>query len=250
MIFNIKWVRALVFFTLAIVISNIFRFNVFLVKDYLNIEPVWFYLISISFLEGSGILIGVLVVILLLYKRERIKISLFGTSVKYSLLMLVVPLSLFLIIGVDNEYDMDKHLYGLLSFTSTFLYCILEESGWRGYLQGEFKEMKSWRKFTLIGFMWYLWHLPFLTNSDFFSNILFLGLLIFGSWGIGQVLIATKSIVACACFHLVVQIISFNSLIKDGLNINAKLIILAICITSWIIILKRWEKITLSKGVI
>lgn len=81
-----------------------------------------------------------------------------------------------------------------------------------------------------------------MTTTSLSDNLSFLGILIISSWGLGQIAIATKSILACACFHLSVQFMMFNLYIKDGITTNQKLYILAILILCWIIILKIWER--------
>lgn len=67
-------------------------------------------------------------------------------------------------------------------------------------------------------------------------------MMIFGSWGIGQVAETTKSILASACFHLIINIMMYNSLIKNGLDGTQKLIILGVSIVLWIIITEKWKK--------
>ena len=69
-----------------------------------------------------------------------------------------------------------------------------------------------------------------------------MAMMIFGSWGIGLVAETSKSIIASACFHLIIQIMMFNDLIKDGINGTEKLIILGISIVIWYVIIKKWEK--------
>ena len=49
----------------------------------------------------------------------------------------------------------------------------MEEFGWRGYLQNEFSYLKPIKKYFLIGFIWYLWHLSFLTNTIIKDNLFF-----------------------------------------------------------------------------
>ena len=67
-------------------------------------------------------------------------------------------------------------------------------------------------------------------------------MMIFGSWGIGQVAETTKSILASACFHLIINIMMYNSLIKNGLDGTQKLITLGVSIVLWIIITEKWKK--------
>ena len=146
------------------------------------------------------------------------------------------------IVGVKNDFEIDAHLYGFIAITGTLLYCIMEEYGWRGYLQEELKTLKTWQKYLVIGFIWYLWHLTFLTKATIGDNLFFLAMMILGSWGIGQVVESTKSIIAGACFHMIIQIMMFNALIKNGINGTEKLIILGISVVIWFVIIKKWEK--------
>lgn len=237
-----KFSRILLFFIIATVVSNIFRFDVFSTKETLKNLPDWIYIILITLLEGSGILVATIIGLKLISKRNAIPASLFGTSFRYSFAMMAVPLILFTVFGIHNSFNMNNHVYAFLASTCTLLYCIIEEYGWRGYLQSELDNVKPWKKYILIGLIWYTWHLPFLSETDLMSNLLFLAGLILGSWGIGQVVISTRSVGACACFHLIVQILLYNSLIKNGISQNHKFIIIIVCIALWILIIKKWEK--------
>lgn len=236
-----RFLRIILFFVIATVLSNLFRFDVFSLKENLKTLPEWIYIILITLLEGSGVLVGTVIAFCFLYKRKKSDATLFGTSPLYSILMMIIPVILFSVIGIKSSTNMDKHFYGFLAILCTLVYCIIEEYGWRGYLQGELQDLKPWKKYILIGLIWYSWHLPFLKEPSILSNLLFLGGLILGSWGIGQVVISTRSICASACFHLLVQVLLYNSLIKNGIDPNKKWIIIAVCITLWILLIKRWE---------
>ena len=239
---NISWKRVLMFFVFATLISNIFRFDVFDLKPGLEKLPNWIFILNTVFLEGSGVLIGALIVIPLLKKVRKTEISLFGTSKSKSLLMAIIPVLLLAVIGVTNDFGMEYHFYGLVAASGTFLYCILEEYGWRGYLQEELKILKPWKKYLIIGFIWYLWHLTFLTKASVGDNLFFLGMMVLGSWGIGQVAESTKSIIASACFHMIIQIMMFNALIKNGIDGTEKIMILSVSVAIWFVIIKKWEK--------
>lgn len=239
---KISWKRILLFFLIATVISNIFRFDIFELKSNLKQLPAWLFILSAVLLEGSGVIIAALIAIRLLKKNRQTAFSLFGTSKSKSIVMAIIPIIILTIIGVTNEFSLNAHLYGFIAITGTLLYCIMEEYGWRGYLQEELKTLKDWQKYLIIGFVWYLWHLTFLTGASIEDNLFFLSMMIFGSWGIGQVAESTKSILASACFHLIIQIMMFNALIKNGIDGNEKAIILIVSIGLWFIIIKKWEK--------
>lgn len=239
---RINWKRIILFLLIAIIISNIFRFDVFELKSELEKLPTWIYILTILFLEGSGVFIGALIAIYFLKKHRKSEITFFGTSKSKSVIMAVIPIIMLTIIGVKNKFEIDSHIYGFIAIIGTLLYCIMEEYGWRGYLQEELKTLKSWQKYLIIGFIWYLWHLTFLTKATVGDNFFFLAMMIFGSWGIGQVAESTKSILACACFHLIIQIMMFNALIKNGIDGTEKLIILGVSVLLWFLIIKKWEK--------
>jgi membrane protease YdiL (CAAX protease family) len=242
MIIDISLKRIIVFLLIAITISNIFRFDVFELKPELEKLPTWLFIITSVLLEGSGVLLAALIAISLLKKNKKTEISLFGTSKSKSLIMVIIPIIILTIVGVNNEYELDAHLYGFIAVITTLLYCIMEEYGWRGYLQEELKALKPWQQYLIIGFTWYLWHLTFLTSATVGDNLFFFAMMVFGSWGIGQVAESTKSILASACFHLIIQIMMFNALIKDGINGTEKLIILGVSVGIWFVIIKKWEK--------
>lgn len=239
---RINWKRLAIFLIIAITISNIFRFDIFELKPQLEKLPTWIFIFTSVLLEGSGVIIGALIIIPFLKKERKTEISLFGTSKSKSLIMAIIPIIILTIIGVKNDFGMDYQIYGFIAAIGTFLYCIMEEYGWRGYLQEELKKFKPWKKYLIIGFIWYIWHLTFLTKASVGDNLFFLSMMIIGSWGIGQVAESTKSIMASACFHMIIQIMMFNALIKDGINGTEKIAILGVSVAIWFVIIKKWEK--------
>jgi membrane protease YdiL (CAAX protease family) len=243
---KISWKRVLVFIIIATVISNVFRFDVFDIKPELQKLPTWIFILVSVLLESSGIFIAALLTISFLKKSRKTETTFFGTSKSKSLIMAVIPIVILTIMGVKNDFELNQNLYGFIAIIGTLLYCIMEEYGWRGYLQEELKIVKPWQRYSLIGFMWYFWHLTFFTEASLADNLFFLGMMIFGSWGIGQVAESTKSILASACFHLLIQIMMFNALIKNGLDGTEKAIILGVSVIIWFAIIKKWEKENLT----
>lgn len=238
---NKMLIRVIVFYLIAITLSNVFRFDVLNLHAYIAKLPTW-TMIFISPLEDSGILIGALLSLYLLRKEHTTTISVFGSSPKRSLLMSIVPVVLLTIIGVKSFGNENPHYYGFISGVSTLIYCFCEEIGWRGYLEEEFSAISFWKRGLLIAMFWYLWHLSFLTNPDILSNLKFFGWLLIGSWGISKLMELTKSISVATCFHMVINIIMFNGFIKNGITIISKMVILGICLTVWIPVLISWNK--------
>ena len=168
-------IRLLLFIIIGYGVSNIFRFDIFQLNKGLEENIKWAYLILEGLLEGSGIFIAGLLGLFLLKKQRKVGVSFFGTSTFKSLLMASIPTVLLIVIGVQNKYGINSHLFGLIATFGSFIYCIMEEYGWRGYLQEEFQFLKPLAKFLLIGFIWYAWHLSFLTEATLVDNLFFLG---------------------------------------------------------------------------
>lgn len=239
---KISATRLLLFIIIGFGVSNVFRFDIFHLNKTLEANYKWSYLILEGILEGSGIFIAGLLGLFLLKKQRNVGISFFGTSKFKSLLMASIPTLLLIVIGVQNKYGINSHLFGLIAAFGTFVYCIMEEYGWRGYLQEEFRFIKPIAKFLIIGFVWYAWHLSFLTEATLFDNLFFLGTLILGSWGIGQIAELTKSILACTCIHLIVNVFMYNHFFNNAFSGTSKLIILIVSISLWVLILVKWKK--------
>ncbi len=239
---QISWRRIAVFMLLATALANIFRFDLLGHKAALTVLPDWLAILLSVIAEGAGILLAALIARQALRRRGPLSMQLFGNLPWIPLSMTAIALVLLAGFGVNNSYGMNPHLYGLIAACGTLLYCIMEEYGWRGYLQTELAPLTDGLKYVVIGCCWYLWHLTFLTGASLGDNLFFLGMMILGSWGIGQVAAATKSILACACFHLIIQIMMFNALIRNGISLQEKAIILSVAAISYFWLVKKWER--------
>lgn len=239
---KISFARVLVFYVLAIGISNLFRFDLFGLNAHLSAWSGLGYVIIRNVLEGSGVFIGALIGLQLLRKVRSVGISFWGSSRKSVLLMASVPFVLVTAIGVRNNYGINVHLFGAVATAAVLLYCVMEEYGWRGYLQQELGGLRPMLKYALIGTMWYFWHLSFLENTGVLPNLFFFGTLVLGSWGIGQVAVLTRSIGASACFHFLVNISLFNVFFHKAVDTTALLFIISASVAIWIVVLRRWKK--------
>jgi len=236
---NAKWLRIFIFYLTALLFSFYFRF----------LSPEWYGQFHLPFglsvikewLSALGILLGALLVTLI-FKPER-RNSLFGTSVLKSLLMAVIPVLLLTIIGVQNNENLNPHLYGFFIGIWLFIYCLLEESGWRGYLQDELRNMHPVLQYLFIGFLWYAWHMTFLGGPIHIVNELSIFLILFfASVGIGLAVKLTQSVLVAACLHMLGNILVFSSLIKQSISLQNRLIIIGVSVFTWIIILIFWDK--------
>lgn len=237
---NRKTTRVVIFFLIAISISNVFRFQLFGLESFYNSLSVWAKLISSPF-QSVGVLLGSLLAISML-KKERMPIhSIFGSSRKWSLFMCSVPIFIFSIWGIENKEGYNPHLIGLIMGLSFIIYCLFEEYGWRGYLEDELKDWKEWKRVLFIAALWYLWHLSFLRNHDLQANLTFFGIIVLGSWGIGKVIHSTKSILSASCFHMIYNIWMLRAGFEVSVEPSQKLWIIGISVALWILIIKLWE---------
>lgn len=120
---------------------------------------------------------------------------------------------------------------------SILLYGLLEEIGWRGFLQRALKPLPEFLNILLVATLWFIWHLNFDLTS---SNLLFFAILILGSWGIGKVADSTHSLLAVSAFH------SLNNFfpVMDTTKLILLVTLLIIWITSLLIRKKRLNQTT------
>lgn len=235
---NNKLFRILIFFIISLSSSIIFRYDFFDVYKNWNFSPV--LNIFKSLLEGIGPFIGALLTIKL-FKINR-NISFMGKLGYKSLLMFSVPILILSIIGVSHS-EFNKHFYGLLLGIWIVIYGTLEETGWRGYLQDELKNLKPLIKYSIVGVLWYIWHLTFLGKTTIINELFIAFILIISSWGIGYIADKSKSIFAAACFHIIGNLLGLSSLFGNVININTRILIVSICVIVWIYILRTSKKI-------
>ena len=200
------------FYIIALLVRLV---SLYAVDKYPSIETNFALRASGALATGLGPAIGALVA-MFIFKRKT-EYTLLGKSVWKSIATIVIPCIVFGIIG-----GWDLGLTCLVAFT----YGLLEEYGWRGFLQYELRNLPVWQYVLIITVMWFLWHLDL--NQ---RNVLtFFPLLLFASWGIGKVVSDTQSLLLCAAFH---GIVNFS---KHGLLSNTTFLIAFICIiVFWIV---------------
>jgi len=149
-----------------------------------------------------------------------------GLSLKGNYHQISVPFLLYwgfpitLILGV--EY-FSKGTFSFVAVAAILLYGLLEEIGWRGFLRQELKTLPPLLNILVVATLWFVWHLNFEMTT---SNLLFFGILILGSWGIGKVADNTHSLLAVAAFH------SVNNFFP-AMN-STKIIILGALLAIWV----------------
>ncbi|PBI87916.1 CAAX amino terminal protease self- immunity [Flavobacterium sp. ACN2] len=111
----------------------------------------------------------------------------------------------------------------LLMFT-VLAYGLLEEIGWRGFLQEQLKSLPKFTSILIIALLWFAWHLNFEITP---SNMTFFGIIFFGSWGIGKVYTSTGSLLAVAGVH------SLNNFFRNGLH-ETELTLIVVLLVIWV----------------
>ncbi len=238
---NSSLFRIIIFYLIAVSLSNLVRFNVFNTEELFHSFPVWTKALTTP-LQSFGVFLGAMLSIYFLRKQKGVSNSLMGTSAKYSFLMALVPLLVFSIFGIENSLGIHPNLLGLIMGIALLIYCIFEEYGWRGYLEDELKDSKEWKRVLIISTLWYAWHLSFLNNTDVLQNLKFFAIILVGTWGIGKVIQSTKSVVSVACFHMIYNILILNVENSFQISGDKKLIIIGICSVVWIVLVKLWER--------
>jgi len=212
---KINYLAILTFYTIAIILR------------YLTNKTDLLEGVSSSFLkailQGIGPAVGAIVA----FAAFKIKPAL---TLKGNYKKAVVPFLLYwglpiaLILGVEYFSKGTLSSFGVV--ITILVYGLLEEIGWRGFLQQELKSLPVFLNVLLVGTLWFIWHLNFDLTS---SNLLFFGILLLGTWGIGKVADTTYSLLAVAAFH------SLNNFFSE--MDTTKMTLLVLLLAVWIIAL-------------
>jgi len=171
------------FYIIALLLRLI---SLHVVNKFPSIETNFALQIPALLATGLGPAIGALVA-MFIFKRKT-EYTLLGKSAWKSIATIVIPCIVFGIIGGWK--------LGVTCLVA-FAYGLLEEYGWRGFLQYELRNLPVWQYVLIITVMWLLWHL----DLNLQSVLPFFMLLLFASWGIGKVVSETHSLFLCAAFH-------------------------------------------------
>ncbi|CAM4009362.1 CPBP family intramembrane glutamic endopeptidase [Flavobacterium weaverense] len=173
-------------------------------------------------LQAAGPAIGAVVAFSIF--KIKPKLSLKGNyknGITPFLLYWIFPITLILAV----EY-FTKGTFSFTAISAILIYGLLEEIGWRGFLQQELKSLPKIVNVLIVAVLWFIWHLNFELTS---GNIIFFGILVLASWGIGKVADSTQSLLAVSAFH------SLNNFFPE-MN-STKIIILVVLIATWVITL-------------
>ena len=186
-------------------------------------------------LQGISPAVGALIACILF--RIKMEMGLKGVFKNNLLPVLIYWIFPILLIGLIAYFTNKTILF--VPILTILIYGLLEEIGWRGFLWQLLKPLPKIAGILIIAVLWFIWHLNFELSN---ANLLFLGILLLGSWGIGLVADKTKSLLAVAAFH------SLNNFFA-ALNIQ-EIIILVILMTVWILSIVYRRKFENNKTII
>lgn len=139
----------------------------------------------------------------------------------------IVPFAIYWLLPavlIAGVYYVTIGKFPILLMFTVLAYGLLEEIGWRGFLQEQLKSLPKFTSIVIIAVLWFAWHLNLETTP---SNMIFLGIIFFGTWGIGKVYSSTGSLLAVAGVH------SLNNFFRNGLH-ETELTLIAILLVIWI----------------
>ena len=200
------------FYIIALLVRLI---SLYVVNKYPSIETNYALQVPAALATGLGPAIGALVVMFIF--KCKTEYTLVGKSAWKSIVTIVIPCIVF---GIIGGWELG------LTCLVAFAYGLLEEYGWRGFLQYELRNLPVWQYVLIITVMWFLWHL----DLKLLSSLPFFLLLLFASWGIGKVVSDTHSLLFCAAFH---GIVNFSK--RDLLSDTTFTVALVCVIIFWIV---------------
>ena len=222
-----KKIVAIVIFY-AIAISLRYYTNIIAPSFIENMSPYLQIIIT-----GIGPLIGGLVVVKFLNRPNFL--TFFGLGIWKTVAIIAIPMLLFSLAWVLETGAFSINLVKVIG--TLMLYALLEEYGWRGYLQSELSGMKRIFKYLIITILWFAWHLDFTLSLE---NLIFFLALFGGSYGIGFMADRSKSLIMAALFHSFLNIYQAGSL--SEMPQNYKLAIIGISALSAIFIMRYDNK--------
>ncbi|SKD05374.1 CAAX protease self-immunity [Chitinophaga ginsengisegetis] len=158
-----------------------------------------------------------------------------GLSLKGIYKNLLLPFVVYWILPaalIASVYYLQRGQFPIVLMFTVLVYGLLEEIGWRGFLQQQLKPLPKIYAIIIITILWFSWHLNFDLST---SNFIFFGIIFFGTWGIGKVYDKTASLLAVAGVH------SLNNFFRNGLH-ETELILIAVLLAIWIVFIIGYDK--------
>lgn len=193
-----------------------------------------------GFVKGLAPAVGPTVsalVSLALFRRTHLRtVSLWGTSPRRALGFAATPVVLLALFGVPDERP---HLHGLWVGLLFLTYGLLEEAGWRGFLQDALRPLAPRRRYLVLGLLWGAWHFTTFFVRGEPADVprtlaLMLVVWIGGSWGLGVAADRSHAVLVAGTLH-----IAFN--LGRALPAERTWPLLGISAAVWFWLLRTWK---------
>lgn len=224
-----NWKSIALYYVIAVALVAPFRLEA--------LRPGWFESLPVfakAILEGYGPAIGAVIAMVVFRREHRRTITVAGRSLLFSGLFVAVPILLTAGFGTDGSGG-GSRLGGLYVGLTLLAYCFLEEVGWRGFLQDALRHVRTWQRVLITAALWYLWHLSlfeFEASTNFLvSQLVFIAILVLGSWFIGKLTDDTRSILVAAGAHSLFNVFSYLQV-----DTGRKLIIAGGSLVCWMVL--------------
>ena len=228
---KIHWPYIILFYVIAFSISALFNSG-FLTPEFRTLTQGYF-ISDFTYLPAClGTFIAALWVLYLDKSHVR-TITFSGNYPLKNIATALTPIVVFSIVGLNNEYRLNVHYFAFAFAAINLIYGIMEEIGWRGYLQDALRPLSEKYRFLLIGLMWWAWHFRYHTVFDFTVFPLFC---IAGSFLIGQLAEKTKSYLIAGAVHSLIILLT-----NSGQPSKEKIVASILTIIIWIGIDKWWQ---------
>ncbi|UUC44076.1 CPBP family intramembrane glutamic endopeptidase [Flavobacterium cerinum] len=226
---TVNWLPILAFYGIILIGTYLAR----QLPNLLNLILTQLTDIPFSFNYNHGFV--VLIVSFLAYRFSGIKqeITLLGNNKIKSILFPVILFTAYSIYGINNSHGVNIHLWALLTCSFAFIYNLMEEYAWRGYLIESTGTINYVLKSLISGILWAIWHILIFKNFDQYGGFwIFMAFCIVFSFILTFAVLRTKSIIVAAAMHAF--IIQMN-------------IVSLICFSLFILLLVTWNKKIMTK---
>lgn len=174
-----------------------------------------------ALLRGIGPALGAIVVFVVFKIKPALSLKGNYKNVLIpALIYFILPIFLITVV----EYFAKGTFIAIKAAFIILIYGMLEEYGWRGFLHKELKPLPPIVNIIIVSVLWFLWHLNFEIST---GNLIFFGILLLGSWGIGKVADITGSLFAASAFH------SLNNFFSDFTT--ARIMVLSVLFIVWLL---------------
>lgn len=233
-----RWIRIALYCAIAFGLSWLARVQLqtsTVTDPKLGLAAMYWHLFG-----GVGPFLGA-VAVWAAFRPER-PITFTGSSPAFASVMLVVPAAVLGAIGIDNRFAVEPHLFGAHMGLLIVAYALLEETGWRGYLQSEFRHRPPLLRYVVVGLFWYAWHFSYVDGGPLLGEIVNLVVLVLAAVGIGFVADRTRSIFAAASFHAAGNILAMSAEFKALIpQTGTRAMIAGACVLIWLVIMRLWR---------